>query len=67
MADEPRYETIDDDADERLDDEPLEASRVQKILWPLYLLILVVGLCIASVPFLILWTVVDSILMAQEY
>lgn len=45
-----------DDADE-LENEQLESPLLQKILSPFYLLILVVGVGVALVPFMILYTV----------
>ncbi len=49
-------EDIDDDQDE-LDNEQMEPSGVQWALWPVYIVLFAFWICVATIPFLILYTI----------
>ncbi|MCC5877260.1 MAG: hypothetical protein JJU11_13645 [Candidatus Sumerlaeia bacterium] len=55
-----------DDEDE-MDNEQLETSLIQKFLSPFYLILLVIGVGVAIVPFLILYTVGWMIYQASTH
>lgn len=53
------------DDEEELENEQLETSWIQKILSPFYLILLLIGVGVAIVPFLILYTVGWMIFQAR--
>ncbi len=64
----PEKKLTDDESEDQdeVENEQLEASFIQKLLSPMYLVILLIGVVVASVPFLILITIGWTIMQATE-